>query len=393
MSYINRTIESALYRVLQTGKSVLLLGPRQTGKTTLLKRIEAAMTISLLDPKERLRYERDPGILADEIKAIAESASQKPLVIIDEIQKAPLMMDVLQYLIDEGVAQFILTGSSARKLKRVPTMNLLPGRLIPLTLDALSVVEIPTLPVLEDLLFYGSLPEIITTVSREEKEALLNAYVTLYLEEEIRMEAIVRRLDRFSRFLELAAVESGLTINYSKLSQLIGVSRTTIADYYQILEDCLIIQRIEPLVKSKTRHKLSKSNKYLFFDMGVRRLAANEGEQASLKTKGLLFEQFVGLELLKQTRQQKQKSRVLYWRDLDGPEVDWVVQTQDRLIPIEVKYTDSPREKDARHLHTFLAEYPEAKKAYIVCQAPKTMKLSDKVYAIPWQNITRVFEP
>ncbi|MDX2345518.1 MAG: AAA family ATPase [Legionella sp.] len=392
MNYINRNIASRLDTFLKTGKSVLLLGARQTGKTTLLKQRPCDFYVSFIQPRERLRYELDPSTLADEVIALAEQSSTKPLVIVDEVQKVPAIMDVVQGLIDDNVCQFVLTGSSARKLKHGAHINLLPGRLLPLRLSPLSFDETPLLDkTLPDLLLFGALPEIVTTTNTDEKEMLLDAYVTLYLEEEIRTEAIVRNVANFARFLELAASESGAIVNYSKLSQVVGVAHTTIAEYYQILEDCLIVERIEPLIKSKTRRKLTKSNKYLLFDMGLRRLAAKEGVKLSNERMGQLFEQLIGLELVKQAQFYAEKISIKYWRDADGPEVDWVIDKQDFYIPLEVKYTNNPKQSDAKHLKTFLKEYDNVEFAYVICQVPRKQKLFENIYAIPWQDLPSLF--
>lgn len=391
MNTINRQIYDRIKDILARGKSILLLGPRQTGKTTLIKQLQATLNISLLAPRVRLKYETDPQSLADEVEEIAHKSKKQPLIIIDEVQKAPELMDVIQYLIDDNTAQFVLTGSSARKLKRNKNINLLPGRVIPLHMDAFAINEIPKTEChLNDLLLYGSLPEIITTQSYDEKEELLESYVEIYLEEEVRAEALVRNLANFAKFLKLAASESGYSVNYSKLSQRIGINRATIAEHYQILEDCLIAERIEAFTKSKTRHKLSKSAKYLIFDLGVRRFAAKEGREPPEKYMGHLFEQFVGLELIKLSRTQHIRSALRYWKDPDGPEVDWVLDTPDKLIPIEVKYTTRPTKRDIKHLQTFLNEYDEAEKGYVVCRADLPMKLSNNITAIPWQNLGEI---
>lgn len=388
MTYIERAVQKRLTNAVEGQKNILLLGPRQTGKTTLIGQIQADLTISFIQPRIRLKYEVDPSILSDEITPLAEDKKGKPLIVIDEVQKVPLIMDVAQDLIDRDISQFILTGSSARKLKRGKNINLLPGRVIPFHMDALSITEIPSKYLkLDDLLIYGSLPKVLLTKSSREKEELLDAYVSTYLEEEIRAEAIVRNLANFARFLELAASESGYATNHSKLSQIIGVAHTTIASYYQILEDCLITERLEPLTESKTRHKLSKTQKYILFDLGVRRIAAREGARVPLKYKGHLFEQFVILELIKQSRLHQDRIKIKYWHDSDGPEVDCVIDAPDKLIPIEIKYTERPTITDAKHLITFLDEYESAEKAYIVCRGARKMKLTDRIYAIPWQDL------
>ncbi len=203
-------------------------------------------------------------MLAGEIETLAEAKkSSRPLVLIDEIQKAPKLLDVAQDLIDREVANFVFTGSSARKLYRGTKANLLPGRVVSCRLDPFILSEFSANKLKERLL-YGSLPGIMKEENPRHKETDLESYVTIYLEEEVRAEALVRNLGSFARFLEYAASESGNIVNFRKLSQEIGVSHTTIKDYYQVLEDCLIAERAEPLTKSRTRKKLTKSNKYLF---------------------------------------------------------------------------------------------------------------------------------
>jgi predicted AAA+ superfamily ATPase len=231
-----------------------------------------------------------------------------------------------------------------------------------------------------------------TTEQTVYKEELLAAYVTLYLEQEVRAEALVRNLANFAKFLVLAASESGYIINYAKLSQQIGVARTTIVDYYQILEDCLIAECVEPITESTTRHKLSKSKKYLMFDLGVRRLAADEGEKLPEKSMGHLFEEFVGLELIRQSRVISSKIKLRYWRDNDGPEVDWILEYNGEYTAIEVKYTDMPTKHDAAHLETFMNEYKEAKAGFIICRVPRPRKITDQVTALPWQLLHEIVE-
>ena len=391
MPYIKRSLEKVIAHTLDRKKSILLFGARQTGKTTLFRRFSADLSISFAHPGTRLRYEKNPELLIGEIEALAQSMLNKPLVFIDEVQKIPTILDAIQYLIDNQTAYFMITGSSARKLKKNSTLNLLPGRVVSLRLEPLCLLElIEQERSLEDLLIYGSLPGILNVSLASDKELDLQSYVQIYLEEEIRTEAVVRNMASFSRFLELAASESGNILNLSKLSQEIGVAHTTISAYYQILEDCLIAERIDPFLKTKTRRKLGKSPKYLFFDLGLRRLAAHEGAQLPEKYKGWLFEQFIGLELMRYTRFLEKKYQVRFWRDLSGIEVDWIIEAQDLLIPIEVKWTDAPTLQDAKHLHIFLEEYPEAKQAYIVCQTPRDIKLSEKITAISWKNLPSI---
>lgn len=391
MKYIKRLLEDRIRHTLERDKSVLLLGARQTGKTTLTRQFKHDMQVSFVQPDTRQRYEKSPHLLKGEVEALtAAKADKRPLIILDEVQKVPVILDVVQDLIDGGKANFILTGSSARKLRRGAQINLLPGRLVAFRMDPFSLQEFPGKDLNEKLL-YGSLPGILAVPGLSDRETDLESYVTTYLEEEIRAEAAVRNLGDFARFLELAASESGGIVNLRKLSQEIGVSHTTIAAYYQILEDCLIAERIEPLTQSKTRKKLTKSEKYLFFDLGVRRLAAHEGTRLPRDTMGLLFEQFIGLELLRSVHTKGRGAKIRFWRDPDGPEVDWVVDEQDVYTPLEVKLTGNPALSDIRHLEVFLSEYKSAKAGFLICQVPRKTKLSEKVFALPWQSIDEIF--
>ncbi len=390
MYQIQRALEKKLTRILKRGKSVLLLGPRQTGKTTLINQYKAHLEITLLISKIRRQYEADPDQLIREVQALKSSNGTPPLVIIDEVQKVPALMDGVQYLIDKGLGQFILTGSSARKLRHNKNINLLPGRIIQLHLDPLTLGELTApYPSVEDFLLYGSLPAIHLEPDSIIREEELDSYVDLYLEDEVRAEALVRDIGAFENFLRLAAIESGNIANFDKISQDVGVARTTIAAYYQVLEDCLIAERIEPYSTSKTRKKLTKSPKYLLFDLGLRRLAAKESPTLPQKYLGSLFEQFVGLELIRWSRLQEIKTTVHFWRDSSGPEIDWVLRRNEALLPIEVKWTNTPSYRDAKHLELFLSEYPTATQGYVVCQISHPQILSEGIEAISWRDLIK----
>jgi predicted AAA+ superfamily ATPase len=387
MEIIPRIVEPRLRQALARQKSVLLLGPRQTGKTTLVEALQPDLLLNFLRPEVRQRYERTPQLLGAELESLAERVrGRRPLVVLDEVQRVPELVNVVQDLIDRRLARFVLTGSSARKLRRGPEVNLLPGRLLPLHLDPLSLAErIP--PTLEEALLYGSLPGITRAAGDAARDEDLRAYTTLYLEEEVRAEALVRNLGRFSRFLQLAALEAGNISHFRGIAQELGVTHSTVAGYYEILEDCLIAERIEALSASRTRKKLTKSPRYLFFDLGVRRAAADEGRRLPPRVLGALFEQFVGLELLRATREASAQLKLRFWRDPDGPEVDWVVVGDEHWVPVEVKWSATPAERDARHLQTFLREYPKAHEGFVVCRTPRRFRIAPKITAVPWQEI------
>jgi len=373
---------------IERGKSVLLLGPRQTGKSTLLEELSLDLNVSLARPVIRQQYERDIESFSQEMEALAKKLGKVPLVAVDEVQKVPSLMDAAQDLIDRKIAQFVLTGSSARKLRK-QQLNWLPGRVVHFHLDPLTLRELPVeYRTLEEVLNYGSLPGIVTTADDEFREQDLESYVVTYLEEEVRQEALVRQVRDFAKFVQLAAAESGQLTNFNNISRDVGVAQTTIATYYQILEDCLIAERIEPWRhEGSVRRRLVKSCKYLFFDLGVRRVAAYEGIKPNNAIMGQWFEQFVGLELLHLARSKAQRITLNFWRDLEGREVDWVISHDEKILPIEVKLTDRPTLQDLRHLKAFLSDYQVAQ-GYVVCCCDRARKLDDQITAIPWQEIS-----
>jgi predicted AAA+ superfamily ATPase len=394
MTYIIRLIEKNILQTLERGKSVLLLGPRQTGKTTMIKHaFRPDISYSFAKASIRQRYEQNPALLESELIEQLKVYPRPPLICIDEVQKIPRIMDIAQHLIDDKLAQFILTGSSARKLRQGHEVNLLPGRVVSLNMTPLLYSEIAAIaPTLEDILLYGTLPGIILDPDNAAKEVDLLSYVETYLEQEIRKEAVVRNIGSFARFLQIAAGESGKQLNFTRLSQDIGVADTTIANYYQILEDCLIVLRVDPIIDSQTKRRLIKSPKYLFFDLGIRRACANEGVGLQHRVMADLFEHYVGNELIYQSQLNHPHVKVKYWRDAAGPEIDYVLEISHQFIPIEVKWSDKPRLVDARHLIKFMQEYSTAKMSYIVCRTPQTYKLAENVTVIPWQEMNKVFE-
>ncbi|MBI2229897.1 MAG: ATP-binding protein [Deltaproteobacteria bacterium] len=311
------------------------------------------LLLNFIRPEVRQRYERRPELLGAEIASHPALPQRKlPLVLLDEVQRVPELVNVVQDLIDRRAAQFLLTGSSARKLRRGRDTNWLTGRLVPLRLDPLTLAE-RTPPTLEEALLTGSLPGIVSVDDDAAREQDLRAYSTLYLEEEIRAEALVRNLGQFSRFLQLAALESGGISHFRGLA-------------------------LEP--------------RYLFFDLGVRRAAAEEGRRLPPRVLGGLFEQFVGLEFIRLGRQAQPEVQVQFWRDPDGPEVDWVLTRENRCLPVEVKWSDAPTAADARHLVTFQSEHRSARHGLVVCRAAKRFQLARGIVALPWHEIPAVIE-
>ncbi len=386
---IQRSLSTRLKKTWKLGKSILLLGPRQTGKTTLSNDFEFDLNITFLSNRLRQAYEADPDLIMREVAAL--KLKYVPKVLIDEVQKVPEIMDPIQYLIDQKRAQFFITGSSARKLKQQADINLLPGRVIAFRLDALSLQELSS-DDLDQVLNWGQLPEVSLTPNTEDKDDLLQTYVEVYLEEEIRKEANLRKLPEFYRFLRHAAEQSGQICSYSNIAQDSGLSHTTVKAYFEILESTLLADRIEPITHSKTRKKLVRSPRYLFFDMGVRRLAARESIDPPQSVKGHLFEHWIGLEILKYIRSHKLSATLHFWQDPEVAEVDWVVQVNKIFLPFEIKIKNNVAKGDLRHLEHFLKEYPCPHGGFVIFTGLRPQKLTETITAIPWQNLTKMLE-
>ncbi len=375
--------------------SFFLLGPRQTGKTTTLTKIFSSLdhfSSNLMETRERLKYERNPSLLSEEVLA-----SGKKHVFIDEIQKVPSVLDDIQVLIDREKRVFALTGSSARKLRR-KDVNLLPGRALQFRMDPLVYPEYKdTLAItnstdLKRVLKYGELPGILTLLadSREKLAGdILASYVATYLEEEVRAEALVRHLGAFAKFLKLAAESSGGLVSMRSMAQDIGVNHATVSGHFQVLEDSLIAERIEPLLPAGERGKLRKAAKYVLFDTGVRNAATEVLGPAEFTSEywGKLFEQWVGLSLLRLMRVRGTSGRLRYWRDYAGREVDWVVDLGHRWLPVEVKWGENLRSKDIRHLDYFVRTYGKrVQTGYIVFTGQRDRKLSERILALSFRD-------
>ncbi len=407
MNYYHRFIESSLVSPSSRNKIKILFGARQTGKSTLLRYLlgEQALFIDLQDSSKRLEFERRPKAFSEILLGKKE---KKTVVVVDEIQKVPSLLDEVQWLYDSHPERFVffLTGSSARRL-RTSASNLLPGRSHLFHLNPLTAWEQTPAPdceilpsprrspsplfpskTLEDLLIFGSLPGVFLE-QEESARRTLEGYVELYLEEEIRREGLAKDPGAFSRFLELAAMESGQMMNLTKLSSESGTPMTTIRLYYQVLVDTFIGYWLEPFTK-KSRKRLLTTPRFYFFDLGVRHAAARLPFDNSLikMQKRQLLEHWVALELIHRVQALGRDYRVSFWRTVGGAEVDFVLETPEEVIPIEVKWTDSPSVADIRHLQIFLEDYrSKAQRAYLICRVAEKRQLADHVWAIPWSQL------
>lgn len=393
----------------------VVFGARQTGKSTLLKALltDTALWLDFSRPAQRSEYLRDPDLLVRLCEAMPRT--RRPhIVVVDEAQNVPAIFDAVQYLYDNDKRRwrFVLCGSSARKL-RMTGANLLPGRsiihrLYPLILPerparegrndaavpkawpfatkqvpAKNVKLFPVAEVAERLL-YGELPG-IATAPKAQRTDLLRTYSLVYLEEELRREALVKDWPAFARFLQLAAQESGGMINYTAIANEAGVSLPTVKTYYQLLED-LFMGFTVPAFSGSPRKSLLSTPRFHFFDLGVRNAAAELPMSLDMvrTAPGPLFEQWVTIELWKRLRYRGEGS-LHYLRTKAGAEVDLIVSLGAKHTPIEVKWTERPSTQDARHLETFLDEHPKkAQHGFIICRCDGPQVISSRVTAMPW---------
>lgn len=408
-----RWLEARLARALRRPYVHVLFGARQTGKSTLLRSLlaDAALWLDFSDPAQRSRYLARPEIFVEECRAL--TGRGRRTVVVDEAQAVPRIFDAVQHLYDRDHARyrFVLSGSSARKL-RVTGANLLPGRAVLHRLFPLVAAErpseapegarhapgesplplpgapsggtaFPAAPLLERLT-YGELPGVVLADKRD-REGVLRTYAHVYLEEELRREALIKDWPTFARFLRLAAVESGSITNYAKISREAGCSLPTVKSHYQLLEDMFIGFHLNAFSGSARKHVLS-TPRFFFFDLGVRHAAAELGvsRDTVLADPGPVFEQWVGIELWKRL-QYLERGDLTYYRTKAGAEVDFVVVLGKRVIPIETNWTESPSLQDARHLRAFLAgERGRAPVGYLICRCERPRRLADDVVALPW---------
>jgi uncharacterized protein len=365
-------------RLRSAKRPVLLLGARQVGKTTLLRALPVQRMIDLADESQFLTYARDPARLIRELRAL----KKKGLVAIDEVQRIPKLLNSVQVLIDEDLGfRFLLTGSSARKLKRGHA-NLLPGRILLEHLDPLTAEELGDAFDVERALQVGCLPGIF--LDREAGVELLDAYAATYLREEIQAEAIARDVGSYSRFLDVAAACSGQWINYSKLASDSEIPKETIRRYFSILEDTLLAFRIPSFrPKTSTRH-VSQRDKFVIFDIGVRNALLGTHRRPPAPTeKGLLFEQLVVLQCLYYSRAHRKAWKFSSYRTDAGAEVDLIIDAGTRLVAIECKAGRNVHESELRGLRSFEGIAGRRVQKYVVYQGERRQLFSKGEVAVP----------
>ena len=330
------------------GISIFLFGARQTGKTTLLhQQFPDAIYIDLLDTDTLARYSRRPGLLYDKLKNVPNGTT----VIIDEIQQVPLLLNEVHRLISQNGIRFILCGSSARKLRR-KGYNTLGGRALPCYLYPLVSAEIPDFNI-DKAVTNGMMPAFYLA---DDASSELSAYIDVYLREEVKAEALVRNLNSFQKFLDVAAITDGEIVNYSNIASDCWVSANTIKEYFSILEDTLIGYMV-PAYTKKIRRRLVGAPKFYFFDIGVvNHLLHRKEIVRGTNEYGHAFEHIVIQELVAYIGYTRNENKLSYWRTSTGIEVDAILGDK---VAIEIKSSDDIQNKHMKGLRAFREEHPD----------------------------------
>lgn len=352
-------------------ESLFLWGARQTGKSTLLKKLfPQAYYIDLLKADEFERYHRHPERLREELILY----SNNTIVIIDEVQKVPQLLDEVHYLMTSNNFRFILCGSSARKLRRSGA-NLLGGRAIRYHLYPLVSAEIPDFNLIKAI-NNGMLPRHYLA---ENPHKRLQAYIGDYLQEEIHAEALTRNLSNFTRFLEIAALTSGEMVNYNNIASECGISAPTVKEYFSILEETLI-GYIIPAFTLKSKRRVIQAPRFYYFDVGiVNYLLKRQNLQPGSLDFGKAFEHFILQEIIAYIGYTDSNDSLTYWRTTSGFEVDFVIGKAK--IAIEVKSTQEVHTNHLKGLKAFKEEFPNVRS--IIISLDKKQRLMNDIEVFP----------
>lgn len=362
---------------LDSRDSLFIFGPRGTGKTQWLK--------NHLASREHLYFDLLDSITFRQLQAYPERLNERipsdftGWIIIDEVQKLPNLLDEVHRLIEHKNLRFILTGSSARKLKR-NGINLLAGRAIRYHMHPLVIQELKDQFNLEHALTLGMLP---ATYTYDDPVGYLATYVDTYLREEVKEEGLTRNMSAFVRFLEVASFSQGNTVNYTEIAREVGIDRQVIQNYFSILKDLLLSHTL-PAFTKKAKRRLITSDKFYYFDAGVYHNLRPKGildtpsEIAGASLETLFYQSILAI-----VDYYKLNHKIYYWRTSNGVEVDFIAYGEQNLIAFEIKHAKRISPKMLRGLSQFKEDYPFAK-LYILYLGQETLYLQNDIVALPF---------
>ncbi|HBH27526.1 MAG: ATP-binding protein [Desulfofustis sp. PB-SRB1] len=355
-------------------ETFFLWGPRQTGKTTLLRQLYPdAVWVDLLKSEEYRRYLNNPERLRQELLSLDST----PFVVIDEVQKLPILLDEVHWLHENLNIHFALCGSSARKIRRGHA-NLLGGRAIRYEMFGFVSVELGQEFDLCKIINQGYLPRVYLSTK---PHRLLDAYVSNYLKEEVAAEGLVRTLPIFSNFLGLASLSDTEPVNFSTIARDCGVSSQTVREYFQILEDTLL-GRWLPSYRKRPKRRIAAASKFYFADVGVVNFLAKRGPLApGSELFGKAFENWCFHELSAYNKYREAFAELYYWRLAGGTEVDFIIN--DCEIAIEAKATGTIHASHLKGLRSLIIDHPNVKRRLVVCNEPKMRRTEDNIEIIP----------
>ena len=364
-------------------ETFFLWGPRQAGKTTLLKQsYPDARWVDLLRSDDFRRYSSRPELLRQEIEA--DGADPFRLTVIDEVQKVPALLDEVHLLMEERRLSFALCGSSARKVYRGAGVNLLGGRAVRFELRGLTAGELGGDFDLTRMLNHGYLPRIYGAAR---PGRLLASYVADYLRQEIAAEGHVRSLPAFSGFLDAAALSDGEAVNVSNLARECGVKASAAKGYFDILVDTLLGQWL-PAYRRRRKRRLTAAPKFYFADVGVvNRLARRGRLTPGSELYGKAFENWVHHELSAFAAYREMDDELSYWRTSAGVEVDFLLG--DVRLAVEAKASARITRDHLKGLRTLADEYPEAGRRVVVCLEPRARRTDDGIDVLPVETFVR----
>ena len=369
--------------------SFFLFGPRGTGKTTWLKAAYPdALNISLLVGDVRRELRAYPERLENYLVGLPHGGT----VIIDEIQRAPMLLDSVHRLMDERRGyRFILTGSSARKLKRNANIDLLGGRAVKRMCHPFLASEMGKDFDLESALKYGMIP-LVRYPEVGSSEDVLRTYLDLYLEEEVTAEGVIRNLDSFARFLRTATFSHASVLSVSEIAREAGVKRTTIDAYFDILEEMLVTARL-PVFAKRAKRQLIGHDKFYFFDTGVFRALRPKGSLDNPhEIDGACLEGLVFQQLRAWNDYLGAPNELYFWRTKNGVEVDFVIYGSNCFKAIEVKNSVRVDRSDATSLEAFHKDYPESE-PMLLYRGARPVKVTENVTAVPVSDFLKALEP